>query len=63
MNTIICYNAEDDAVHTLERISDESLNAVLADLKEDYASFVVFTSNEPSPFVTDIRLVIPGGLN
>lgn len=63
MNTIICYNAEDDAVHTLERIPDASLDATLADLKEDYAAFVVFTTHKPSPFVTDLRLVIPGGLN
>lgn len=60
MNTIICYNAEDDAVHTLERIPDASLDATLADLKEDYAAFVVL---QPSPFVTNLRLVIPGGLN
>lgn len=63
MNTIICYNAEDDAVHTLERIPDASLDATLADLKEDYAAFVVFTTHAPSPIITDLRMIIPGGLN
>ncbi len=59
MNTILCYNSEEDQVHVVERVPNASLAATLAELKPDYAAFVVYETHLPSPVITDLRLIIP----